>query len=66
MVDYRGSLVACLSTDPHSPVMAVSSVLSAFYTAVNITNNENFAAVLDYHVKVDMATAVQTARLTTL
>ncbi len=65
MVDYRGHLIACLSTEPHSPVMAVSSVVSISYTAIDITDNENFAAVLDHHVKVDMTTAVQTAHLTT-
>ncbi len=46
--------------------MAVSSVVSVSYTAVDITNNANFAAVLDHHVKVDMTTAKQTACLTTL
>ncbi len=65
MVDYRGRLIAKLSTDPSSPDMAVSSVVSASYTAVDITDDENFAAVLDHHVKVDMTTAVQTAGLTT-
>ncbi len=66
MVDYRGCLITKLSTDSHSPDMAVSSVVSASYTAVDITENENFAAVLDHHVKVDMTTAMQTAHLTTL
>ncbi len=65
MVNYRGRLIAKLTLDPHSPDMAVSSVVSASYTAVDITDNENFAAVLDHHVKVDTTTAVQTARLTT-
>ncbi len=61
MVDYRGCLIAKSSLDPHSPDMADSSVISASYTAVDITDNENFAAVLDHHVKVDMTTVVQTA-----
>ncbi len=52
MVDYRGRLIAKLSMDPHSPDMAVSSVVSASYKAID--------------VKADMTTAVQTARLTTL
>ncbi len=66
MVDYRGCLVAPLSMDLHSPDMVVSSVVSASYTAIDITDDENFAAVLDHHVKVDMTTAVQTAHLTIL
>ncbi len=45
--------------------MAVSSVVLASYMAVDITNDENFTAVLDHHVKVDMTTAVQTAHLIT-
>ncbi len=51
MVDSRGRLIAKLSMDPHSPDMAVSSVVSASYKAID--------------VKADMTTAVQTARLTT-
>ncbi len=66
MVDYRGHLIAKLSTHPLSLDMAVSSVVSASYMAVDITYNENFATVLDHHVKVHMTTAVQTAHLTTL
>ncbi len=66
MVDYRGRLIAKLSIDPHSPDVAVDSVVSASYMAVDITDDKNFAAVLDHHVKVDMTTAVQTACLTTL
>ncbi len=66
MVNYRGRLIAKISTDPHSPDMAVSSVVSASYIAVDITDYENFATVLDHHVKVDIMTAVQTACLTTL
>ena len=66
MVDYRGCLITKLTVDPHSPDMAVNSVVSASYMAVDITDNENFATVLDHHVKVDMTTAVQTAHLTTL
>ncbi len=65
MVDYRGHFIAKLSMDHHSIDMAISSVVSATYTAIDITDNENFATVLDHHVKVDMTTAVQTARLTT-
>ncbi len=45
--------------------MVVSSVVFASYAAIDITDNENFAAVLDNHVKVDTMTAVQTACLTT-
>ncbi len=60
IVDYRGRSIAKLSMDPHSPDMAVISVVSASYTAIDITNVENFAAVLDHHVKIDMMTAVQT------
>ncbi len=52
--------------EPHSSDMVVSSAISASYMAVDITDDENFAAVLDYHVKVDMMTAVQTAHLATL
>ncbi len=52
--------------DPDSPGMAVSSVVSASYTAVDITDNENFATALDQNVKFDMNTAVQSAHLTTL
>ncbi len=51
--------------DLHSPDMAVSSVVSASYTTIDITDNENFASVLDQHVKVDMTTIVKTALLTT-
>ncbi len=65
MVDYRGRLIAKLSMEPHSPDTVVGSVVSASYTAVDITNDENFSAVLDHHVKVNMITTVQTARLTT-
>ncbi len=54
MVDYKGCLIAKLSTDPCSPGMVVSSVVSASYLAIDNTDNENFAAVLDHHVKVDM------------
>ncbi len=66
MVDYKGCLIAKLSTDPHSPDMAVGSAFSASYMAVDITDDENFAKLLDHHVKVDMTTAVQIACLTTL
>ncbi len=45
--------------------MTASSVVSASYTAVDITDDENFATVLDYHFKVDMNKAVQTTHLTT-
>ncbi len=65
MVDYRGCFIAKLTTDPHSPDMTVNSVVSASYTTVDITDVKNFAAVLDHHIKVDMTTTVQTARLTT-
>ncbi len=65
MVDYRGCLITKLSTDLHSPDMAVNSVVSVSYMAIDITDHENFATVLDHHVKVDMMTAVQTACLTT-
>ncbi len=41
------------------------SVVSAAYMAVDITDNDNFAAVLDHQVNVKMTTAVQTAHLTT-
>ncbi len=64
MVDYRGCLIVKLSTDPHSPDMAVNSVVSVFYMVIDITDNENFASILDHHVMVDMTTAVQTAHLT--
>ncbi len=66
MVDYRGCLIPHLSTEPHIPVMAVSSVVSASTMAVGITDNENFATILDHHIKVDMTSPVQTARVTTL
>ncbi len=66
MIDYRGCLITKLSTDPHSPDIAVSSVVSASYTAIDITKDENFASVLDHHIKDDMTTAVQTAHLVTL
>ncbi len=59
-------MIAKLTVDPQSPDMAVISVVSASYTKVNITDNENFSAVLDHHVKVDMTTTVQTASLTML
>ncbi len=52
--------------DPHSPDMAMNSVISASYTTANITDNKNFATDLDHHIKVDMIAAVQTACLTTL
>ncbi len=65
-VDYKEWLIAWFSTDPDSTDMAVSSVVSTSYTTVDITDNENFAAVLSHHVKVDMTTTVQTACLTTL
>ncbi len=65
MVDFMGCLIAKLSMDSHSPDMAYSSVVSASCTAIEITDDENFATVLDHHVKVDMSTAVQTACLTT-
>ncbi len=58
MVDYRGHLIDQLSMDPHSPDMAVSSVVSTSYKPVDITDNENFTRVLDHHVNVDMSTAV--------
>ncbi len=45
--------------------MAMSSVVSTTNTAIDITDDENFATVLDHHVKVGVTTAVQTARLTT-
>lgn len=66
MVDYRGHLVVTLSTDPHSPDMTVSSIFSASYMVFDITDNNNFAAVLDQHVMVDVTTAIQTAWLSTL
>ncbi len=66
MVDSREHLIAWLPMDQHSPDMAVSSFVFASYTTINITDNENFASVLDHHVKVDMTTAVQTAHLSTL
>ncbi len=45
-----------------------SSELSCLYLymAVDITDDENFAAVLDHHIKIDMTTTVQTALLTTI
>ncbi len=64
MVNNRDFLIAKFSTHLHSPDVTVSSVVSASYTAVDITNDENFSAVLDHHVKVNMITTVQTARLT--
>ncbi len=64
MIDYRGRLIAKLSTDPSSPDMG--SVVLASSMTVDITDNENFAVALDYHVKVDMFTVVDTARLTML
>ncbi len=42
MVDYRGHFIAKLSMDHHSIDMAISSVVSATYTAIDITDNENF------------------------
>ncbi len=65
MVDYRGCLIAKSPTYPQSPNMTVSLVVSTSYTAVDITDNENFAAILEHHIKVDMTTVVQTACLTT-
>ncbi len=65
MVNYRGCLITKLSMDTHHPDMAVSSVVSASYMSVDITDNKTFATVLEHHVKVDMTTAVQTACLTT-
>ena len=65
MVDYRGRLIAKLCTNTHSPDMVANSVVSAAYTAVDITDNENFAAAPDHHIKVDMMSVVQTACLTT-
>ncbi len=50
MVDYWGRSLAKLSAEPHSPDMVVGSVVSASYTAVDITDNENFAAVFYHHV----------------
>ncbi len=66
MVDYKGHLIAKLSTDSQRPDMVMSSVVSVSYLVINITNDENFAAVLDHHVKVDMTTTVQSAHLTML
>ncbi len=65
MVDYRGCLIAWLSTEPNNPDMVVSSVVSASYTDIDITDDEIFATVFDHDVKVDMTITVQTARLTT-
>ncbi len=65
MIDYRGCLIAKLSTYPHSPDITVSSVVLASYKGIYIIDDENFAAVLDHHVKVDMTMVVQTAHLTT-
>ncbi len=66
MVDYRGSSIDKFSTDPHIPDMTVSSVVSASYTVVDITDNENCATVIDHHIKINMMAAVQTAHLTTM
>ncbi len=52
MVDYRGSLITKLSTDPHSPDMTVSSVVSASNMAIDITDIENLAAVLHHQVRL--------------
>ncbi len=46
--------------------MVVSSVVSTSYLAVDITDNLNFVAVLDHHVKVYITTTVQTACLTNM
>ncbi len=45
MVDYRGHLIAKFSTDPHSPDMAMNSVVSMSYMNIDITDNENFSMV---------------------
>ncbi len=58
IVDYRGHIVAKCSTNPHSLDMTMSSIVSAAYTTVDITENENVATVLDHHIKVDMTTTV--------
>ncbi len=50
MVDYRGHLIAQLSMEPHSPDMVVSFVVSSSYMVIDITDNKNFAAILDHHV----------------
>ncbi len=34
--------------------MTENSVISSAYMAIDITDNDNFATVLDQHVKVDM------------
>ncbi len=60
-----GHLIAEIFTDTHYPDIVVNSVVSAFHIAVDFTNNENFAIVLECHVNVDMTTAVQTAHLIT-
>ncbi len=54
MINYKGRLIGKFSTDPHGPDMTVNSVVSAFYMAVDITDNKNFATALDHHIKVDM------------
>ncbi len=64
MFHHRVHIIAKCSTDPHSPDITVSSVVSASYTAVNITNNDNIAAVLHQHVKVAIMTVA--ACLTTM
>ncbi len=43
MVDHRGHIITKFSTDPHSPDMTVSSVVSAAHTAVYITDNNNLS-----------------------
>ncbi len=46
MVDYMGGLIARLSSDPHSLGMAVSSVVSVSYTAIDITDDETIMSNL--------------------
>lgn len=46
MVDYRGHVIAKCPMDPHSPDMTEESVISAEYTAIDVTGNNDFAAAL--------------------
>ncbi len=48
----------CL-TDPHSPYLTIRSVISAAYTTIDVTDDNNFAATLKEHVVVNMKTMVQ-------
>ncbi len=66
MADYMGRIIAKCLTDLHSPDETVSSVVSPTYTAIDITDNNNFATVPNEHVTVDTKTVVHTAHLAIL